>query len=86
MKKLLCGVAALPFLTATAFAQPAVLDERQMDTVTAGWSLAEADISNTSFTEVLVYTDENLSVSCSACYLHVVSPAITVLSIMGNPL
>ena len=85
MKKLLCAVVALPFLTATAFAQPSVLDEKQMDTVTAGWSLNEYDQSNTSETLVLVYTPDNLSTTActyGGCYLNLRSPAIDVFSVM----
>ena len=84
MKKLLCGVAALPLLTATAFAQPSVLNEKQMDTVTAGWSLEELDVSNTSWTLVLVYEpSSNVTASCSSCYIDLRSPALNVFSVMG---
>jgi hypothetical protein len=93
MKKLLCGLAVLPLLSATAFAQPDVrmsgsqpllLNEAQMDTVTAGWSLRETDISNTSVTFVQVYGPA--LPSCSACYLDLDSNALQVDSIiLGFP-
>ena len=83
MKKLLCGVAALPLLTASAFAQPSVLNDKQMDTVTAGWSLRELDVSNTSLTLVLVYPPPGtVTTSCASCYLDLRSPAIDVFSVM----
>ena len=81
MKKLLCGLAVLPFLSATALAQPDVrmsgslahqpllLNEAQMDGVTAGWSLFERDFSNTSQTFVQVYGPP-LAQPCNGfCYL-----------------
>jgi hypothetical protein len=92
MKKLLCGLAVLPLLSATAFAQPDVrmsgsqpvlLNEAQMDTVTAGWSLRELDVSNTSVTFVSVYGPP---VSCTGCYLDLDSRALQVDSIiLGFP-
>jgi hypothetical protein len=81
MKKLLCGVALLPFLAATAFAQPSVLNEKQMDTVTAGWDLQEIDVSNTSVTWVDVYHPLP-STSCSSCYLDIQNDAISVRSLI----
>ena len=45
MNKLLIGVVALPFLTGIAVAgQPKVLSDKQMDTVTAGGTLADGCI------------------------------------------
>ena len=72
MRKLLCGIAILPFMAAAAPAQPPahvggaqqplLLSESEMDGVTAGWSLRELDFSNTSITAVAAYqtgTDPN---------------------------
>jgi hypothetical protein len=65
MRKLLCGIAILPFMAAAAPAQPPahvnaaqqplLLSESEMDGVTAGWSLRELDFSNTSVTAVAAY-------------------------------
>lgn len=81
MKKFLCGLALLPFMTAVATAQPAALNENQMDSVTAGWTLLETDVSNTSWTQVGVWTD--LPHYCSSCYLNVSSMGINVASNFG---
>ena len=93
MKKLLCGLAVLPLLSATAFAQPDVrmsgsqpvlLNEAQLDGVTAGWSLRETDFSNTSLTFVQVYGAP--LAECAACYLDLDSRALQVDSIiLGGP-
>ena len=40
MERLICALAALPLLVVTATAQPMLLDERQMDRVTAGEDLS----------------------------------------------
>lgn len=82
MKKFLCGLAIVPFLTATAMAQPAQLSESQMDSVTAGFSFLETDVSNTSWTRVSVYEGAN-TIACSSCYLLLNSPAISVASNFG---
>ena len=83
MKRLLYGLAALPFLAALASAQPATqLTDNQMDKVTAGWGLLETDISNTSFVMVSVYQSPN-TVTCSACYLLINTPSISVGSAFG---
>lgn len=81
MKKFLCGLAILPFMTAVAMAQPAALSENQMDSVTAGWRLLETDVSNTSWTQVGVYTA--LPHYCTSCYLNVTSMAVNVASNIG---
>ena len=82
MKKFLCGLAVLPFLTATALAQPAQLSETQMDSVTAGFVFLETDVSNTSWTRVSVYEGAN-TIACSSCYLLLNNPAISVASNFG---
>ena len=86
MKKLLCGVAALPFLAGVALAQPLQLTSSQMDRVTAGFSLLETDLSNTSAVTVSVYQGSppgsaNGLPSCASCYLDIESPAISVQAI-----
>ena len=93
MKKLLIGIAVLPFLGGVAMAQPAQpagqqvasagpvqLTGKQMDGVTAGFSFFEADLFNTSATVVSVY--QPALGPCDACYLNLSSPAISVQSIM----
>jgi hypothetical protein len=56
MKKLLTGLAALPFLTGIALAgQPMQLSNQQMDNVTAGFAVQEIDNANTSWVEVSAY-------------------------------
>ncbi len=79
MKKLLFGLAALPFLTGVAFAGspvtpnqapvPVALTDSQLDNVTAGFRFIEVDFSNTSITGVAVNSG---LFACSACYLNVV--------------
>ncbi|MBV8094106.1 MAG: hypothetical protein JOY71_07585 [Acetobacteraceae bacterium] len=72
MKKLLAGVAALPFLAGVALAgQPVALNDTQMDKVTAGFDFAELDVSNVSATLVLAY--EPGQYNCSTCYLSITS-------------
>ncbi|HLG85837.1 MAG TPA: hypothetical protein VKZ79_01420 [Alphaproteobacteria bacterium] len=84
MKYLLSAVAALPFLGGLAIAEPTQtirLDNDQMDTVTAGWSVHETEVSNTSWTQVSVY-DAPLT-ACSECYLVITSDSISVESKFG---
>jgi hypothetical protein len=91
MKKVLCGLAVLPFLSTVALAQPAgpatqpmQLSENQMDSVTAGFTFMETEISNTSWTEVSVWESGGNSISCSACFLNVSSPALSIASAFGR--
>jgi predicted signal transduction protein with EAL and GGDEF domain len=82
MNKLLYGLAALPFLASAAMAQPPVqLSDSQMDKVTAGWSLTEMDVSNTSVTLVAVYPAA-VPAACATCFLDIRTPAISVQSII----
>jgi hypothetical protein len=95
MKTFLCGLAVLPFLSATALAQPAhdalaqpmQLSESQMDSVTAGFSFLETEVSNTSWTRVSVYEGANTAtpnvIACTSCYLLINNPAISVASNFG---
>ena len=82
MKKFLCGLAVLPFMTAVALAQPMQLSENQMDSVTAGFSFLETEVSNTSWTRVSVYERPN-TIACISCYLLINNQAISVASNFG---
>lgn len=82
MKKLLFGLAALPFLAGIALAdQPVQLNDKQMDKVNAGFHDFETIISNTSWTQVSIY-DGSLT-ACPACYLTIVSRPFSVQSAFG---
>jgi hypothetical protein len=85
MKKLLCGLAALPLFAGVALAQPLQLTNTQMDKVTAGFTVLETDLSNTSAVLVSVYQGSppgsDNAISCSSCYLVINSPAISVAAI-----
>lgn len=70
MKRLLLGLAVLPFLAGVSMAgSPAALTDKQMDTVTAGFDFLETDLSNTS--SVLVAIDLPNAGACAGCYLHI---------------
>ncbi len=80
MKRLLLGLAALPLIAGAAMAQPPIqLSDGQMDRVTAGWSLLETDVSNTSVTTVSIYQTPN-TISCDSCYLLINTNSISVAS------
>ena len=81
MRKLLYGLAALPFLAGAALAQPTQLTNNQMDKVTAGFIFTVTEISNTSWTQISVYGPALHA--CSACYLSVVSRPFSVESAFG---
>lgn len=90
MNKFLCGLAVVPFLSAAALAQPAStglqpvqLSEHQMDSVTAGFGFREVDVSNTSWTEVLLWQPTN-TVTCPNCYLLINNHALSVGSVFGQ--
>jgi len=87
MKSLLYGIAALPFFVGAAAAEPTHLTNTQMDKVTAGWSLFETDLSNTSWTQVSVWNGPlavtSGATSCGSCYLVIINPALSVESIMA---
>lgn len=89
MKKLLCGVAALPFLAGVALAgEPMQLNDGQMDNVTAGFDLSVIEKSNTSWTQVSIYETGTL-LPCNQCYLviggagNAVSRAFSIQSAFG---
>jgi hypothetical protein len=82
MRKLLCGLAALPFLAGVALAdKPLQLSDKQMDKVTAGFDLRRTEISNTSWTQISIYA--GALTPCSACYLSIVSRPFSVESAFG---
>lgn len=94
MKKLLYGLAVLPFVAGVALAgQPMQLSDKQMDNVTAGFVISEIDISNTSW--VSVSTDEfpnpitgvPLADCPNGCYLDISSPrgGLSVAAQFGPP-
>jgi hypothetical protein len=90
MKTLLYGLAIVPFLSVAALAQPSMpsdaatlakqpvsLSEKQMDGITAGWSLLETDVSNTSWVQVSVYQQPN-TITCPSCYILINSPTLSI--------
>jgi hypothetical protein len=82
MKKLLCGLAVLPFLAGVALAGETVqLSDKQMDKVTAGFKDFETIISNTSYTQVSIYS--TALTACPACYLTITSRPFSVQSAFG---
>jgi hypothetical protein len=81
MKRLLFGLALLPFLSLAAHAQPSQLSESQMDGVTAGFGLVEHDISNTSTSAISIYKGP---IVCQTCYLNITSTAVSVVSNFGQ--
>jgi hypothetical protein len=83
MKKLLCGLAALPFLAGIALAdQPVQLNDKQMDKVTAGFTDFETIVSNTSWTQVSIYDGGHLT-ACPLCYLTITSRPFSIESAFG---
>ena len=70
-----------PVQTAMAAKKPMQLTEKQMDKVSAGWTLLEVDIGNTSITAVSVWQPDN-HIECASCYLNIYSPALSIASIM----
>ena len=89
MKKLLHGLAALPFLAASAFAQPMQLSDKQMDKVSAGFFHIE--VGNTGGAALSLWfrpflTDETPNfISCSSCYLVISTPTLSIASFIGKP-
>jgi len=89
MKRLLLGLAVLPFVAGVALAQdPVKLTGQQMDKVTAGWDLMETDVSNTSVTVIGIYENQFAANSLGgcpgkACYLQISSPAFQITSYFG---
>lgn len=77
MRKFLFGLAALPFIAGAAFAaekaplSDKLINDTQMDRVTAGFDFIELDISNTS--TVLVAVNHPTLAACAPCYLVIQS-------------
>jgi hypothetical protein len=90
MRKLLLGLAVLPFLAGVTLAQePMRLTSQQMDKVNAGWDLLEFDFSNTSGTAISIYQNPHVvggnNITCPSCYLLINSNAFSVASFFGHP-
>ncbi len=94
MKRLLCVLTVIPFLSAAALAhaapllsQPVQLSDSQMDVVTAGFTFQEEDMSNTSWTQVRVWQAAQMTggnnIICGKCYIMVNSPALSIGSAFG---
>jgi len=74
MRKLLLGLALLPFLAGVSLAgQPQALTDQQMDKVSAGFDFAEMDVNNVGATMVLVNITPALppGASCSTCFVSI---------------
>jgi len=70
MKKLLVGLALLPFLAGVSVAgQPQPLTDQQMDKVAAGFSFSGLDITQDSVT--LSVANGPLAGPCSNCFLAI---------------
>ena len=70
MRKLLIGLAVLPFLAGVSLAgQPQPLTDQQMDKVAAGFSFTGLDISQDSLT--LTIANGALAGPCSNCFLAI---------------
>jgi len=74
MRKLLLGLAVLPFLAGVSLAgQPQALTDQQLDKVSAGFDFAEMDVNNVGATATLVNIPDVSSDVCSgsSCFLAV---------------
>jgi hypothetical protein len=87
VKKLLFGIAALPFLATAATADPLQLSSKQMDQVTAGWSIVEFDWFNSGMSGVAVYPrtpgfDAVQNAVCASvqCVVNIHTPTISLFS------
>lgn len=84
MKKLLLGLATVPFLAGMALAQqPIQLSNQQMDKVTAGWSLQEIDLSNTSNVALGVWAPLPADATLTNPYLLIKSQAFNIAAQFG---
>jgi len=69
MKKLLLGLAVLPFLAGVSLAgQPQALNDQQMDKVSAGFDFMEVDINNVGVDLTAVNEPH---IGCVGCFLNV---------------
>ena len=83
MKRLISGLAAAALLAGgSAVAQPTELSGAELDQVNAGF--LEIDTSNTSYVVISIFQRPYLldptdnSLTCSGCYLRIVTPTISV--------
>jgi len=89
VKGILAGLAVLPFLAASALAEPMQLSNEAMDKVSAGFF--ELDASNTSLTIVSIFQRPYLTdptpntITCPSCYLLIVTPTLSVAAQFGPP-
>jgi hypothetical protein len=87
MKTLISGFVTGLIFGGAALAQPAPLSNAQMDAVVAGFH--QVNISNTSMTTTEIFQRSYLldatpnTISCSACYLLIVTPTFSVASQFG---
>jgi len=74
MKRLLLGLAILPFVAGVALAaQP--LTDKQMDKVVAGHDLSLIELTDTTLIGINI---DEPAVACTSCYLNVVLPLTTI--------
>jgi hypothetical protein len=84
MRRLLCGLAAVPLLAGAAFAgEPVPLNDKQLDSVSAGlgvflFYVHETDINNTG--TVMVNVDP---VNCTTCFVNIQNEAFTLQAQFG---
>ena len=74
MKKLLLGLAVLPFLAGVSVAgQPQPLTDQQMDKVSAGFDFTEADVNNVGATLVMINEGPVIpdGTNCGACFVAI---------------
>jgi len=75
MKKLLLGLAVLPFLAGASLAgQPQALTDQQMDKVAAGFDFVETDINNVGATWIGVNLADKSATFCpssGSCFLEI---------------
>jgi len=70
MRKLLLGLAVLPFLAGASLAgQPQALTDQQMDKVAAGFDFMEVDVNNVGATAIGI--NQPKFDSCSVCFVSV---------------
>ena len=70
MKRLLLGLAVLPFLAGVSLAaQPVPLSDQQMDTVTAGFDFTELKVLNLGTVRVAIDLPD--LATCGVCFLDI---------------
>ena len=81
MRRLLLGVAVLPFLSGVSFAGQA-LNDQQMDKVTAGFDFSVVERSN--FSTIVIDVNQADTVTCASCYLDVQAGFVHIRSAFGG--